>query len=87
MPRLLGDGNYVVLAGNAPHFNAGKAVIDYFLDDECMNIMSQLGKSVNRKGITPPLEGVDKIQFVPMERLDAKTYAEKKKEYQRLFLQ
>jgi ABC-type Fe3+ transport system substrate-binding protein len=86
MPRLLGDGNYVALAGKAPHPNAGKAFIDYFLDDECMNIMSKLGEFVNRKGITPPLEGVDKIQFVPMERLDTKTYAEKKKEYQKLFL-
>jgi hypothetical protein len=49
--------------------------------------MSKLGEFVNRKGITPPLEGVDKIEFVPMDRLDAKTYAEKKKEYQKLFLQ
>ena len=87
MPRLLGDGNYVALAGKAPHPNAGKAFIDYFLDDECMNIMSKLGEFVNRKGITPPLEGVDKIQFVPMDRLDTKTYAEKKKEYQKIFLQ
>jgi len=87
MPRLLGDANYVALANKAPHPNAGKAFIDYFLDDECMNLMSKLGEFVNRKGITPPLEGVDKIQFVPMERLDAKTYAEKKKEYQKLFLQ
>ena len=87
VPRLLGDGNYVALAGKAPHPNAGKAFIDYFLDDECMNIMSKLGEFVNRKGITPPLEGVDKIEFVPMDRLDAKTYAEKKKEYQKLFLQ
>jgi iron(III) transport system substrate-binding protein len=87
MPQLLGDGNYVGLAGKAPHPNAGRAFIDYFLDDECMSIMSKLGEFVNRKGIVPPLEGVDKIQFVPMERLDAKTYAEKKKEYQKLFLQ
>ena len=52
-----------------------------------MNLMAKLGEFVNRKGIASPLEGVDKIQFVPMERLDAKTYAEKKKEYQKLFLQ
>ena len=86
MPRLLGDGNYVALGNKAPHPNAGKAFIDYFLDDECMSLMSKLGEFVNRKGIVPPLEGVDKIQFVPMDRLDAKTYAEKKKEYQKLFL-
>jgi hypothetical protein len=49
--------------------------------------MAKLGEFVNRKGITLPLEDVDKIQFVPMERLDTKTYAEKKREYQKLFLQ
>ena len=86
MPKLLGDGNYVGLGTKAPHPNAGKAFIDYFLDDECMNLMSKLGEFVNRKGIVPPLEGVNKIEFVPMDRLDAKTYAEKKKEYQKLFL-
>jgi iron(III) transport system substrate-binding protein len=86
MPKLLGDGNYVGLGNKAPHPNAGKAFIDYFLDDECMTLMSKLGEFVNRKGIVPPLEGVNKIEFVPMDRLDAKTYAEKKKEYQKLFL-
>ena len=86
MPRLLGDANYVALAKNAPHPSAGKAFIDYFLDAEGMNIMSKLGEFVNRKGIAPPLEGVDKIEYVPMDRLDAKTYAEKKKEYENLFL-
>ncbi|HWH77758.1 MAG TPA: extracellular solute-binding protein, partial [Candidatus Binatus sp.] len=86
MPKLLGDGNYVGFNSKAPHPIAGKAFIDYFLDDECMNLMSKLGEFVNRKGIVPPLEGVDKIQFVPMDRLDSKSYAEKKKEYQKLFL-
>ena len=62
MPKLLGDGNYVGLGSKAPHPNAGKAFIDYFLDDECMNLMSKLGEFVNRKGIVAPLEGVDKIQ-------------------------
>ena len=33
MPKLLGDGNYVALGNKAPHPNAGKAFIDYFLDD------------------------------------------------------
>jgi len=86
LPSFMGDGQYIALSAKAPHPNAGKAFIDYFLDNECMSIMSKLGEFVNRKGITPPLEGVDKIQYVPMDRLDAKTYAEKKKEYQNLFL-
>jgi len=86
VPKLLGDGNYVGLSSKAPHVNAGKAFIDYFLDDECMNLMSKLGEFVNRKGIIPPLEGVDKIQFVEMLELDKEGYAEKAKEYDKLFI-
>lgn len=86
LPQFLGDGNYVGLAAKAPHSSAGKAFIDYYLGDEGMNIMAKLGEFVNRKGIYPPLPDAAKLKFVPMDRLDAKTYADKKKEYQKLFL-
>ena len=86
LPQFLGDGNYVGLANKAPHTNAGKAFIDYYLGDEGMTIMAKLGEFVNRKGIFPPLPDAEKLKFVPMDRLDAKAYAEKKKEYQKLFL-
>jgi ABC-type Fe3+ transport system substrate-binding protein len=67
--------------------NAGKAFIDYFLDDESMKLMAQLGEFVNRKGVYPPLPDADKIQFVEMVDLGRKEFAEKKKEYQKIFLQ
>ncbi len=51
-----------------------------------MKIMAKLGEFVNRKGIYPPLPDADKIQFVPMDKFDTKAYAEKKKEFQRIFL-
>ena len=86
LPQFLGDGNYVGLANKAPHANAGKAFIDYYLGDEGMNIMAKLGEFVNRKGIFPPLPDAEKLKFVAMDRLEAKSYAEKKKEYQKLFL-
>ena len=84
---MMGDGHYLALDGKAPHPNAGKALIDYFLDYESMNIMAKLGEFVNRKGIYPPLPDADKIQFVEMVDLTTKEFAEKKKEYQKIFLQ
>jgi ABC-type Fe3+ transport system substrate-binding protein len=63
---MLGDGNYIALNNKAPHPNAGKWFVDYFLDEESMKIMANMGEFVNRKGIYPPLTGADKIQFVPM---------------------
>jgi len=85
-PKLIGDASYITLASKAPHVNAGKAFIDYFLDDESMNMMSKLGEFVNRKGILPPLAGADKLGFVEMDDVSTKEFAEKKKEYTQIFL-
>jgi len=84
--KFMGDGHYAGLNSKAPHVNAGKAFIDYFLDDESMKKMASLGEFVNRKGVYPPLPDADKIQFVEMVDLDTKGFAEKKKEYKQIFL-
>ena len=85
--KFLGDGHYIALGSRAPHPNAGKAFIDFFLDDESMAIMAKIGEFVNRKGVYPPLPDADKIQLIEMIRLDTKGFAEKRKEYEKLFLQ
>ena len=87
LQKMLGDGHYLALDNKAPHSNAAKAFIDFFLDDESMNIMAKMGEFVNRKGVYPPLPDADKIQFVEMYDLDEKGFAEKKKEYSKIFLQ
>jgi iron(III) transport system substrate-binding protein len=84
--KMLGEGHYVALDNKAPHPNAGKAFIDFVLDDESMKLMASTGEFVNRKGIYPPLPDADKIQFVEMVDLDKKGFAEKKKEYSQIFL-
>jgi iron(III) transport system substrate-binding protein len=84
--KLLGDASYMTLSSKAAHPNAAKAFIDFFLDDESMNLMAKAGEFVNRKGVYPPVPDADKIQFVEMDDLGEKAYAGKKKEYQKLFL-
>ena len=86
LERMLGDCHFAVLNNKAPHPNAGKAFLDYYLDDESMKILAENGEFVNRKGIYPPLPGADRIQYVQMENLDAKAFEQKKKEYGRIFL-
>jgi ABC-type Fe3+ transport system substrate-binding protein len=83
---MMGDGHYLTLGNKAPHPNAGKALIDFFLGQESMSLIAKLGEFVNRKGVYPPLPDADKIQFVEMYDLDSKQFAEKKKEYQQIFL-
>ena len=52
-----------------------------------MKIMAKMGEFVTRKGIYPPLADAEKIEVVEMDELDAAAFAEKGKEYRKLFLQ
>jgi iron(III) transport system substrate-binding protein len=85
--NMLGDGQYISLGAKAPHPNAGKAFIDFFLDEESMTIQAKTGEFVNRKGIYPPLVDADKIKFVQMYQFGKEDYETKKKEYQKIFMQ
>lgn len=85
--RMLGDGQYISLAVKAPRTNAGKAFIDFFLDEESMKIQADTGEFVNRKGVYPPLQDADKIKFVQMYQFTKEDYETKKKEYQKIFMQ
>ena len=85
--KFMGDGQAVALGTKAPHVNAGKAFMDFFLGDEGLKIMAGIGEFVTRKGIYPPLPDANKIQLVPMVDMDQKAYAEKMAEYKKLFLQ
>jgi len=85
--NMLGDGHYISLEAKAPRPNAGKAFIDFFLDDESMKIQAEIGEFVNRRGIYPPLPDADKIKFVQMYQFGQEDFEAKRKEYQKLFLQ
>lgn len=87
LEKMLGHGHYVALNNRAPHPNAGKAFIDFFLGDESMKVIAAMGEFVGRKGIYPSLPDADRIQVVEMDELDMAGFAEKRKEYSKLFLQ
>ena len=85
--NMLGDGHYISLEAKAPRPDAGKAFIDFFLDDESMKIQADIGEFVNRRGIYPPLQDADKIKFVQMYQFGKEDFEAKKKEYQKIFFQ
>jgi len=85
--NMLGDGHYIKLGAKAPRPSAGKAFIDFFLDDESMKIQAEIGEFVNRRGIYPPLPDADKIKFVQMHRFTKEELEMKKKDFQKIFLQ
>jgi len=85
MENYLGDGHYITLSNKAPHPNAGKAFIDFFLSDTSMKLMAESGEFVNLKGVYPPLAGADKIHFVQMDSFNRQGFAQLKKEYAKIF--
>lgn len=84
--KFMGDGQAIALGAKAPHGNAGRAFIDFFLGEEGLKIMAGIGEFVTRKGIYPPLPDADKIELVEMVDMDKKAYAEKMAEYRKIFL-
>lgn len=85
--KFLGDGQSITLAAKAPHPSAGKALIDYFLGEESLKIMANIGEFVTRKGIYPPLPDANKIQLVDMIEMDKEAFKEKMAEYKKIFLE
>jgi iron(III) transport system substrate-binding protein len=85
--KFMGDGQAVALAAKPPHPNAGRAFIDFFIGEESLKIMADLGEFVTRKGVPSPIPGADKIELVEMVDMDKKAYAEKMAEYRKIFLQ
>ncbi len=85
--KMLSTGQYLALSSKPNHPNGGKAFIDFFLGDESMHILARMGEFVNRKGIYPPLPGADKVQAVEMDDFSAAEFKEKKREFEKIFLQ
>ena len=87
MDEMLAHRHAVQLSNRAHHPNAGKALIDFFLGDESIKIMAKAGEFVTRKGIYPPLPDAQKIKLVEMDELDTGGFAEKRREFRKLFFQ
>jgi iron(III) transport system substrate-binding protein len=85
--KFMGDGQSITLGAKAPHPNAGKVFIDFFLGEEGLRLMAGIGEFVARKGIYPPLPDADKIEMVEMDEMDKKAFAEKMQEYRKIFFQ
>jgi iron(III) transport system substrate-binding protein len=85
--KMLGDGQYVGISSKPPHPNAAQLFIDYFLSEESMKILADVGETVTRKGVYPALKDADKIKFVEFDELDEKGFGQKTQEYRKIFFQ
>jgi iron(III) transport system substrate-binding protein len=60
----------MALAAAAPHPNAAKLFIDYWLSKDAMKIMAEkVGEYVLAPGVFPPIDGMDKARVEPIREL------------------
>jgi iron(III) transport system substrate-binding protein len=87
LPVYLGEGHYIAASSKAPRPHAAQLFIDFFLGQESMEIMAKGGEFVNRSGVYPPLPGAEQVvkRFKQVDAMTREEYAEKRKEYARIF--
>jgi hypothetical protein len=81
--KMLGDGHHVPWEARHP-IRTRARLSSIFLAMRVMSLATKIGGESQRRQATLP--DVDKIQFVEMVELDKEGYAEKAKEYDKLFV-
>ena len=66
----MGSPRGIAVAKNAPHPEAARLMMDYWLSRDSMKMLaSKVGEYVLTPGIYPPIEGMDKAQVLPIREL------------------
>jgi len=67
---LMGTPRGIAITAGAPHPNAARLFMDYWLSQPSMKIMAeQVGEYVLYPGVYPPIAGIDKAKVIPIREL------------------
>jgi iron(III) transport system substrate-binding protein len=67
---LLGTPRAIAVASSAPHPNAARLFVDYWLSKDSMKMLAEkVGEYVLYSGIYPPIPGIDKAKVLPVREL------------------
>lgn len=67
---LLGSPRGIALTAKAPHPNAGKLFVDFWLSQEAMaKLATEVGEYVLAPGVFPPIDGMDSAQVMAIREL------------------
>ena len=67
---LMGTPRAIAVSSTAPHPNAARAFIDYWLSKKAMDMMAKdVGEYVLAPGVFPPIEGMDKAKVISIREL------------------
>jgi len=67
---LMGTPRAIAISSTAPHPNAARAFIDYWLSKKAMGMLANdVGEYVAAPGVFPPIDGMDKAKVIPIREL------------------
>ena len=67
---LMGTPRAIAVTSSAPHPNAARAFVDYWLSKKAMGLLAKdVGEYVLAPGVFPPIDGMDKAKVIPIREL------------------
>jgi iron(III) transport system substrate-binding protein len=67
---LLGTPRVISVTASAPHPNAARLFVDYWLSRDAMKMLAdKVGEYVLHPGVYPPIDGIDKAKVLPIREL------------------
>lgn len=83
---LLGTTRAIAVAANAPHPEAAKVFVDYWLSVHSMQLLAdKVGEYVLAPGVFPPIDGINTVKVLPIRQLSDEEIRDWGKKFQEIF--
>ena len=83
---LLGTARAIAITSKAPHPDAARAFIDYWLGKKAMGLLAaDVGEYVLAPGVYPPIEGMNKVDVKPVRDLSDEDIQKWGREFGKIF--
>jgi iron(III) transport system substrate-binding protein len=83
---LMGTPRAMGISTKAPHPEAAKKFMDYWLSKDAMDILAKdVGEYVLAAGVFPPIDGIDKAKVIPIKELSDDEIAKWGEEFKKIF--
>jgi iron(III) transport system substrate-binding protein len=83
---MLGTPRGMAITAGAPHPNASRLFMDYWLSKDSMKILAEkVGEYVLAPGVYPPIAGIDKAKVIPIRELSDEEIKKWGSEFKKIF--
>ena len=83
---LMGTPRAMGISTKAPHPEAAKKFMDYWLSKEAMSLLAnKVGEYVLAPGVYPPIDGMDQAKVIPIRELSDQEIAQWGEEFKKIF--